>query len=138
MKFRILSYQNNPSIHSARKLAATFYVFRRAFTLIELLVVIAIIAILAAILMPVLNLAKIRAQEAECVNNLKQLQTGAFMYAQDNADFMLPNAPLGPLGTSLATTWCGGAGESWTSSPGNTNVAQYTGSILGAIYDDPS
>jgi prepilin-type N-terminal cleavage/methylation domain-containing protein len=57
---------------------------RAAFTLIELLVVIAIIAILAAILMPVLSRAKIRATEIQSLNNLKQLQIGWIMYCDDN------------------------------------------------------
>ncbi len=57
-----------------------------AFTLIELLVVIAIIAILGAILLPVLNAAKIRAQTANCINNQKELTTGWLMYANDNHD----------------------------------------------------
>ena len=59
---------------------------RRAFTLIELLVVIAIIAILAALLLPTLSRAKATGQSASCLNNLKQLQAGFLMYADDNGD----------------------------------------------------
>lgn len=101
-----------------------------AFTLIELLVVIAIIAILAAILLPVLNRAKIRGQEAQCIANQKQLVGGAFMYAQDNADFMLPNAPS-PGAPNDAKSWCGLEIEGWGSMDANTNYAYYNNSILG-------
>lgn len=57
---------------------------RKGFTLIELLVVIAIIAILMALLMPVLNKAKEQGKRASCLSNLKQLTLAWNLYADDN------------------------------------------------------
>jgi prepilin-type N-terminal cleavage/methylation domain-containing protein/prepilin-type processing-associated H-X9-DG protein len=61
-----------------------------AFTLIELLVVIAIIAILSAILLPALGKAKLVAQRADCVGNLRQLGVATQLYWADNHENSFP------------------------------------------------
>lgn len=85
-----------------------------AFTLVELLVVIAIIALLTALLQPVLSLARAKSQEVVCLNNLKQLQICAKLYSLDNDDFLLPNRYVYLIdrsptpGFSDKMTWCPG------------------------------
>lgn len=60
----------------------------RGFTLIELLVVIAIIAILAALLFPVLLRAKEASKRTACVNNLRELGQAMLLYRNDNEDYL--------------------------------------------------
>ena len=70
----------------------------KGFTLIELLVVIAIIAILAAMLLPALARAKVKAQAVQCISNQKQQYLGYHMYADDNREFLPVHGDWGTAG----------------------------------------
>jgi prepilin-type N-terminal cleavage/methylation domain-containing protein/prepilin-type processing-associated H-X9-DG protein len=76
---------------------------RQGFTLIELLVVIGIIAVLAAVLLPVLARAKITAQRTSCLNKLRQWGLAQTMYAQDHDDYIPRESAV--AGGSTLDTW---------------------------------
>jgi prepilin-type N-terminal cleavage/methylation domain-containing protein len=69
-------------------------IHRRGFTLVELLAVVATIAILAALLLPVLTRAKIKAQRTKCFANLQQLGYAWMMYSADNNTMLVESYPI--------------------------------------------
>jgi prepilin-type N-terminal cleavage/methylation domain-containing protein/prepilin-type processing-associated H-X9-DG protein len=89
---------------------------KRAFTLIELLVVIAIIAILMAILMPALRIAKQQARSISCRGNVRTLTLAWLVYKDDNDSKLVAGHTPGP-----------GSTPAWVvmpSSPGNANAEE--------------
>jgi len=107
---------------------------RSGFTLIELLVVLALIAVLAAMLLPVLNQARARAQGFQSVNNTRQLVLAWFLYSDDHNGRLTYNlaGPLDGKSPAIKTNlnWVNNK-LTWELDSDNTNTATLTEASLG-------
>ena len=113
----------------------TAWLFRRAkgkgfpgFTLIELLVGIAIIAILAALLLPALARAKLKAQGIQCMSNIKQLTLAWQMYPDDNNGYLPPNQNGGGVNNP---SWVNGWEDFTANNSDNIDLKKLANALIG-------
>ncbi|MCI0744810.1 MAG: type II secretion system GspH family protein [Verrucomicrobia subdivision 3 bacterium] len=102
-----------------------------AFTLIELLVLIAVIAMLAAILLPVLSRVKDTAARVQCLNNVKQIGHAVFLYTEDHEDFFPLVEDWPAFGGRRGTT---GVYNSNAYDPTNRPLNEYVGYQLEVFH----
>jgi len=125
--FSTKSHRGNGNCSGERGVSGLPQLF--AFTLIELLVVVAILALLAALLLPVLSKSKAKAEGVTCANNVQQLMLAWILYAEDNGDLLVNNHGV-PETLARRQTWANNV-EDWQSSDDNTNQVYLTDSMLG-------
>jgi len=112
---------------------------RRAFTLVELLVVIAIIAILIAMLLPVLSKAKENARAVNCQSNQRQLAQGFLLFAHDNKGQLPGNFWDRANAVKAHTCWLLGDSTTaaYTDGPQKGTIFPYVARSMG-VYRCPS
>ncbi len=108
----------------------------RAFTLIEILAVVAIIALLIAILLPVLSRARDQARSVSCQSNLRQLMTGLLLYVGDEQ--VLPGThSLFWMQTLYDGEWPRPAGVTWDGARDRLVGLNYTPAYQKPYHLDP-
>jgi prepilin-type N-terminal cleavage/methylation domain-containing protein len=119
------------------------------FTLLELAAALGIVAVLASLLLPALNQARVRGQTVQCLHNLRQLTLGWHLYADDHDDRLPYNFGVADTrrtildGTFL--NWVNNV-MSWELDPDNTNqvwaarggLGPYLGNTAFRLYRCPS
>jgi len=78
---------------------------KQGFTLIELLVVIAVIVVIAAMLLPSLSRARLKAETTVCINNQRQLQSGMIVYVLETGSYPYANDRVQALLPFVRTDW---------------------------------
>ena len=94
---------------------------RRAFTLIELLVVVSIIALLVAILLPALGMARETAINTQCLAQIKQLNTGWYTFPADNKNRLMSSETTNYQYRGSEVALLGELGKRWIFTPGTGN-----------------